>query len=63
MITAKKIGDKTEYAPELTCCDYSAHLRKQQLEMKGFVVNITQYEVKTQGKNYGEIAQPKRFIA
>ena len=62
MITAKRIGDKTEFAPELTCSDIMAKYRKEELERNGYLANITQYEVKTQGKNWNTISFPQKFI-
>lgn len=62
-ITAKKIGDKTEFLPELTCSAYMAQIRKAQLEKNGYLANIIQYEVKTQGKNFDTISSPQKFIA
>lgn len=63
MITAKKVGKNEEIYPELTCSDYMAHLRYAELEKEGYIANITQYELKTQGKNWHTIAHPFKFIA
>lgn len=59
-ITATK-GTET-FMPELTCSAYMAQIRKEQLKKNGYLVNITQYEVKTQGKNFNTISQPSKFI-
>lgn len=61
-ITAVQIGKNTDFYPELTCSEYVARIRKEQLEKNGYIANITQYEVKTQGKNFNSISQPLKFI-
>lgn len=49
------------FMPELTASEFLAIGRKQDLEAKGYSVNLFKYEVKTQGKNFHTLATPELF--
>ena len=55
-INASKEG--TTFLPELTASDQTADRRKEYLQAQGYAVVVTEHELKTQGKNWGEIAKP-----
>lgn len=44
------------FMPELTASRYAAEFRKQMLEEEGYTVDISRYEVKTQGPNFNSIS-------
>ena len=50
----------SSYMSELTASRYAAELRKQQLEKEGYTVDISRYEVKTQGPNINSISLTSR---
>ena len=61
-ISPKKAESTLEFLPELTCSEWAAQNRKEELEKQGYQATITPYEVKTQGVNFHSVATKCELI-